>query len=78
MQVVKSLVGSYLRRAPKMRTIMATSRARPLAMTTHAQSGVSGCGAGCAGGADGAASVLKLKVADQSLGTGSSAITLQK
>ena len=78
LQVVKFLAGSYLRRALKMRTIIGISRARPPAMITHAQSGFSGCGAGCAGGADGAASVLKLKVADQSLGAGSSAITFQK
>ncbi len=58
---------------------MTISRARPMAITTHAQSGVSGCIAGGdAWGGGGGVSVWKLKVADQSLGAGSRAITRQK
>jgi len=68
----------YLWRALMMRTIMTISRAMPMAITAHAQGGGSNCGAGCVDGGSGAASVRKLKVADQSLVTGSSAITRQK
>jgi len=57
---------------------MVHSRIKPMTITTHAQSGVCGGDVGAADGDGGAASVWKLKVADQSLGAGSSAITLQK
>jgi len=62
-----------------MRTVVAITSAVPIAITTHAQSGVSGCIAGGGvGGGGGDASVWRLKVADQSLGAGSKAITRQK
>ena len=70
---------AYFRRNLKMSTMAAITRAAPTPMIDHAQAGVAVAGAGT-GGADGsgAASVLKLTVADQSLGAGSRAITCQK
>ena len=68
--------GACLRRIRKMRTIITASKIRPITIIAQAQAGVEGgAAASVVGGAD---SVRKLKVADQSLGTGSRAITLQK
>jgi hypothetical protein len=67
---------TYLRRIMKMRTIITMSRIKPMTMMTQAHGGV--WGADSAGKDGGAASVWKVKVADQSLGVGSSVITLQK
>ena len=57
---------------------MVISRIKPMTMITQAQSGVCGAGVGGADADGGGASVWKLKVVDQSLGVGSSAMTLQK
>lgn len=56
---------------------MTTTKITPIAITTQTHSGVAGA-FGAASGAAGAASVWKLKVADQSLGAGSRDITRQK
>jgi hypothetical protein len=60
-----------------MRTRVTITRIAPRAITTQTQTGVGGAAGGPFSTA-GAASVKKLKVADQSLGAGSTDITRQK
>ena len=67
---------AYTRRVLKMRTRVTITRIAPIAITTQTHSGVGAALSGTSG--SGAASVCKLKVADQSLGAGSRAITRQK
>ena len=76
-QLVKFCDVAYLRRILKMSTMTMTSKIRPIIIIAHAQAGGMGVG-GADNAGTGADSVRKLKVADQSLGTGSRAITLQK
>ena len=75
-RIVKFWHGGH-RRSLKISTMAAHSSNMPMTTTGHTQSGA-GCGDGADAMEGGAASVRKVKVADQSLGTGSTAMTLQK
>ena len=69
----------YTRRALKIRIIDMITRTVPMPMTTQAHGGVTGGNSGPdVGGDSDTVVVVKLKVALQSLGAGSIAITRQK
>lgn len=77
----QSFIGAvyYTRRALKIRIIDIITRTVPMPMTTQAHGGVTGGNSGSdVGGDSDTVVVVKLKVALQSLGTGSIAITRQK
>jgi hypothetical protein len=76
LRLVKFCFKAYLRCVLKVSTIVAVSRIRPPTITSQAHAGV--CEVDSAGADGGAASVWKVKVDDQSLGAGSSAMTFQK